>query len=74
MTPHSTSLKSTFLILFISTAIFSACKKDVDLESAAYVNETTTVLQDNDGLADQSSILIHSIQIVMVMVFLMEWT
>ncbi|CAM4411848.1 sialidase family protein [Zobellia nedashkovskayae] len=52
MTPHSTSLKSTFLILFISTAIFSACKKDVDLESAAYVNETTTVLQDNDGLAD----------------------
>jgi len=40
------------LILLITSIIFSACKKDSDLETLVSSNETEVVVEDNDGLAD----------------------
>ena len=39
-------------ILFVSTLLFSACKKDNDLIELASATETESVKKDNDGLAD----------------------
>ena len=46
------SLAKTLFILFSASLLFSACKKDTDLEAPNTADGTEIVIGDNDGLAD----------------------